>query len=208
MDEKVLAIKRKVLFGERDEKAFSGFTPVDKFDFSENEINKSVFLYRKVAKEGQTKSAEEDEEHKQIIAYLILLHKGKVFCYKRTSKAGEQRLKDKYSIGIGGHINPIDVKCEKDLIKESMEREFDEEINYLGKKKMKLIGYINNDSGAVEKVHIGLVYEVELENENAKLREKELDEGNFLTLEEIGKKYEQLESWSKISFDYLKNRKI
>jgi len=207
MDEKVLAIKRKVLFGEHDEKAFNGFMPAGKFEFDEEKMKEAVFLYRKIAKDGQTKSAEEDEEYKQIIAYIVLTHKRKMFCYKRTTKAGEQRLRDKYSIGIGGHINPIDVKEGTDLIKESTEREFNEEINYSGEKELKLLGYINDDSGAVERVHFGIIFEAKLKNSNAKLREKELDEGNFITPEEIGKKYEQLESWSKTSFGYLKNRK-
>jgi predicted NUDIX family phosphoesterase len=204
MDEKVLAIKRKTLFGENDERAFSGFVPAKDFALEGEKMNNAIFLYRKVAKEGQMKPAEEDEEYKQLIAYLILTHNKKIFCYKRTVKAGEQRLRDKYSLGIGGHINPIDSGKESNLLTESMEREFNEEIEYSGGKEIKLLGYINDDLGAVERVHFGVVFEVKLNNSNAKLREKELDEGVFLTLEEIQKKYENLESWGKITFDYLK----
>ncbi|VVB74411.1 NUDIX domain protein [uncultured archaeon] len=203
MDEKVLAVKRKDLFGAQDEKKFDGFLPEGKFTLNEETMKKAVFIYRKVAKEGQLKPAEEDEEYKQIIAYLILTHKGKVFCYKRTEKAGEKRLHSNYSIGVGGHINPIDLEKKSDLIKKSMEREFEEEVLYTGEKKSRILGYINDDSNSVGRVHLGLVYEMELANENVKLNEKELDEGNLLTLAEIREKYEQLENWSKITFDYL-----
>ncbi len=203
MDEKVLAIKRTGLFGAQDEKKFDGFLPDGKFTLNEEAMKKSVFIYRKVAKDGQAKPAEEDEEYKQIIAYLVLTHKEKVFCYKRTAKAGEQRLHSNYSIGIGGHINPIDVGKKSDLLKESMEREFEEEVAYSGEKKERILGYINDDSNSVGRVHLGLVYEMELANENVKLNEKELDEGKLCTLAEIKEKYESLENWSKITFDYL-----
>src|SRR4030042_1570946 len=52
--------------------------------------------------------AEKDPSYKQIIPYVIMCHNGKFLSYVRGKKAGEKRLLGLRSIGIGGHINPID----------------------------------------------------------------------------------------------------
>src|SRR6218665_1956509 len=52
--------------------------------------------------------AENDPTHKQIIPYSILRHQGRYLVYTRGGKSGEKRLVAKRSIGIGGHINPLD----------------------------------------------------------------------------------------------------
>ena len=52
--------------------------------------------------------AEERPDYKQIIPYVILLQGDKVFVTRRLNKGGEARLHGRISIGIGGHINPVD----------------------------------------------------------------------------------------------------
>ena len=52
--------------------------------------------------------AEADPNHKQIIPYVIMSHDGKYLSYVRGRRAGESRLVGNRSIGIGGHINPVD----------------------------------------------------------------------------------------------------
>ena len=51
---------------------------------------------------------EKDPSFKQLIPYVIMSHNGKYLTYVRGARAGETRLVAKRSIGIGGHINPID----------------------------------------------------------------------------------------------------
>jgi len=201
--EKVLVVKRNEIFGKNNEKVFMGFKSVKEFKINEEILSKADFKFRKVAGIGQKKAMEEDPTYKQIIPYLILKFENKYFCYKRTNKAGEKRLHDNYSIGIGGHINPIDKTENDNLILTSIKREFEEEVKYNGKINPKLIGYINDDTNAVGEVHLGLVYLIELENKNIKLNEIELDDGKLMNLNEIENYYTNLESWSQIVFNYL-----
>ena len=53
-------------------------------------------------------AVETDPSFKQLIPYVIMSHEGKYLSYIRGKRAGETRLVAKRSIGIGGHINPID----------------------------------------------------------------------------------------------------
>ena len=52
--------------------------------------------------------AENDPSFKQIIPYVIMSCEGKYLNYVRGKRAGEKRLVGNLSIGIGGHINPVD----------------------------------------------------------------------------------------------------
>ena len=51
---------------------------------------------------------EEDPSFKQIIPYAIISNKKSFYLFKRTSKQTEKRLHNKFSLGVGGHMNPDD----------------------------------------------------------------------------------------------------
>ena len=52
--------------------------------------------------------AEEDPAHKQVIPYLVLRDGERWFLMRRTRAGGDARLHDRWSIGVGGHLNPGD----------------------------------------------------------------------------------------------------
>lgn len=58
--------------------------------------------------------AERDPEFKQLIPYIIFVCKDSttgrpsVFAYRRGDGQGETRLRSKWSVGVGGHINDVD----------------------------------------------------------------------------------------------------
>lgn len=59
--------------------------------------------------------AEIDESFLQIIPYLtVVTDKGRVLTYRRSKASGEDRLHDKWSIGIGGHVNVSDIYVDMD----------------------------------------------------------------------------------------------
>ena len=68
----------------------------------------NAFMKPGVASFMDREAAENDPSHKQIIAYAIFCHQGRILHYTRGGSGGEARLHDKGSIGIGGHINPVD----------------------------------------------------------------------------------------------------
>lgn len=140
--------------------------------------------------------------YKQIIPYLIFKHEDRYFLMQRKAKASEQRLKNKYTLGIGGHIRQEDMTS--DDIFAWARREFDEEVAYTGSLTITPLGLLNDDSNEVGKVHIGLILLVE--GENAEIAVKsELESGQLLTLQECEAYYDAMETWSQLIFDYLKN---
>jgi len=76
-------------------------------------------------------AAEEDPGHKQIILYCIFRHGGRFLRYTRGKSGGESRLHSLGSIGIGGHVNPIDAsegRFGTDAYHAAVRREIDEEL--------------------------------------------------------------------------------
>lgn len=106
--------------------------------------------------------AENDPSHKQIITYCIL-HFGKlIHMYRRKAKSGDVRLRKKYSIGVGGHINPVDKRDTLfGTIEAACRRELAEEAKCdLLKLNPLFVLYDGTDN--VGRVHLGVVYEAEV----------------------------------------------
>src|SRR4051794_38952355 len=62
--------------------------------------------------------AEQDPSWKQVIPYVVLRDGERLFLMRRTRAGGDARLHDRYSIGVGGHINPQDEDVAGGLLRE------------------------------------------------------------------------------------------
>src|SRR5437867_1741593 len=105
-------------------------------------------------------SAEGDPELKQIIPYGMLVWSRQVFLMKRSRKGGEARLHDRVSLGVGGHVNPID-SLDGDLvgaIGAAFERELNEELAVETTYHGEDLGLLNDDSNPVGKEQLGIVF--------------------------------------------------
>jgi predicted NUDIX family phosphoesterase len=200
MTEKVLVIDRDKLF-DGSKRYFQGFKRSGNTGFIEAIKRDSYFVLRKETSDTQPRPAEHDESMKQIIPYVVFRHGGSYFTYQRLEKSGEERLRSNFSIGIGGHINPIDKSG--DIITDGMRREFLEEVDYPHEFSAKVIGYINDDSDSVGRVHFGVVFLIDADDPDINVRETEILKGSLRSLHEIGQIRDKLEGWSKIVFDYL-----
>lgn len=190
LDETILVVKRSTLF--KTHGAWSGIKAVN-FDEYMQVINAN--------KEFQPRSLmEQDPTFKQIIPYLIFKHEDRYFLMRRAAKATEQRLQNKYTLGIGGHVREEDM--DTDSLFDWARREFHEEINYAHEFTFKPIGLLNDDSNDVGKVHIGFVFLLEGTSSNISIK-SELTDGQLLTLEEIKPYFANLESWSQLVFEHL-----
>lgn len=165
-----------------------------------------AFLKPGIARYMDRDEAEQSPQFKQIIAYAIFRHAGRILAYARTPKGGEVRLHNKMSMGIGGHINPVDGLTDSiGTYLAGMEREIREEITFSGAATQQLYAVINDDTNEVGSVHLGIVHLFELDNEEVAPNEKALAELGFHTLDELaGPLYERLETWSAICVDALK----
>ncbi len=152
--------------------------------------------------------AEDSPEYKQLIAYAIFRYGDQILAYARTKKGGESRLHDKLSVGIGGHINPIDGIAESmDTYLSGVEREIREEVQFAGDCQQQLFALINDDSNEVGQVHLGVVHLFELSSPEIRPNEAALTDMGFYSLDELnGTLYERLESWSQICVRALRDQ--
>lgn len=112
--------------------------------------------------------AEQDPYRKQIIPYVLIqsLDGGTTAAYCR--RGSEKRLHDLWSIGIGGHINPVDRQAVghdtpsfQEILTAGMERELNEEL--VGRPldhRPEFMGIISEDLTPVGSVHLGAVFRI------------------------------------------------
>lgn len=150
--------------------------------------------------------AELDPSWKQVIGYCLLRKGNEYFVTHRLGKTGEQRLIGAYSLGTGGHAQS------GERVMDSIRRELEEEVGVVPDQVVGTIlkGYINDDSSAVNSVHLGLVYEVVLNTQDIECQEREKLAGEWMTGEQIRELFEadKLESWSKIVFENVIHENI
>lgn len=166
---------------------------------------------------------ETDTSLVQPIPYAVVIApfgeegEAKVLMYKRSEKGGESRLQDKYSIGIGGHINGIDVEnyfasptedspCSACLFRELFEELGAEELNC--EAVMLSETPIYDDSEDVSSVHIGLLYTVVLSSVPEINVEDTLTSVEWVSLPDLApgtERFEKLEGWSKYAAELLVN---
>jgi predicted NUDIX family phosphoesterase len=191
-DEHILVVKRDTLFPDG---AWQGLRAVTFEEYIPLIEQHKEFLPRSVM--------ETDPKYKQIIPYLIFTHKDKYFLMQRQAKASEQRLKNKYSLGIGGHIREEDITS-KSII-EWAQREFEEEVSYQGSYNVRPLGILNDDSNPVGQVHVGFVLLLEGNSPAIKVK-SELKSGELLSFKECDSYYENMETWSQMVLDFLRTK--
>ncbi len=189
-DEQILVVKTSALF--QGQPAWQGLKELPFDEFQALVMQEKEFHPRSVM--------ETDPRYKQIIPYLIFSHKGTYFLMQRKDTASEQRLKNKYSLGIGGHIRLEDL-IEGNII-DWAQREFNEEINYDGSYTVKALGILNDDSSPVGEVHIGCVLLLEGDSSQISIK-SELKSGRLATLAECQELHPHLEKWSQVVLQAL-----
>lgn len=147
--------------------------------------------------------AEEDPNYKQIIPYVVLRQGDKIFTTRRLNKGGETRLHGKVSIGIGGHINPVDETSKEKVLMRGLERELNEEVSIEKRGELVPVGVINNDTNDVGSVHLGLCFTMEVQGE-VKVKETEKLEGLWLTVPELMEYWDNMEEWTQIAITAIK----
>lgn len=152
--------------------------------------------------------AEQNSGQKQLIPYTLVLHDERIFVVRRKRGGGEQRLHGKRSVGIGGHINPVDAEASRsELLFTAARRELDEELVLSTDYSLTPVGIINDDANPVGSVHFGVVLVARLESAGAEVREHDTLEGAFLPLDEAVALAKQpdanFETWSSLILENL-----
>jgi predicted NUDIX family phosphoesterase len=185
-DELVLVVPRAVLM---DDPGWLGVR-ADVGDFEEL-----------VAREGRFRprvEMERDRSWKQVIPYLVLRDGSHYFLMRRTRAGGDERLYDRWSIGVGGHLNPGDGDLAGGL-----RREWAEEIQADFEPDFRLVGLLNDDTTDVGSVHVGAVYVADVAGRTVAIRETDKLSGAFAARAEVAAVRDRLETWSALVFDHL-----
>lgn len=150
--------------------------------------------------------AEKNPSFKQLIPYMFFCYKNKdggteLFQYVRGKGAGEQRLRSKKSIGVGGHINSMDGNDSPYFT--GMRRELNEEVVLDTPYTEQCVGLINDDSTEVGQVHLGIVHRFDVAEPRVKSNEPDLLESGFVPVVEMLRDLSGFESWSSICIEAL-----
>jgi predicted NUDIX family phosphoesterase len=188
-----------------------GLTPfgagIDRETFEGTALDRGFFVERAYA--------ERTPSLKQVIPYAIVCVDESVLLVRRLNAGGEARLHDKLSIGIGGHINPVDAAdspaalgaagTTSNIFTAATAREIGEELTIDGDFTVRAVGVLNDDSNAVGAVHVGLVQVVQVRGSVA-IRETDQLEGRLVPpseLQRLAADGANFESWSHLLVEAL-----
>ena len=143
--------------------------------------------------------AEQNASMQQIIPYVVIINstlkETPFFVYQRIS--GEERLKDSWSLGVGGHINTEDGI--NNAVKNCLYRELNEEIFYESAGNPVFLGTMRNINSALND-HFGLVYKQNVTS--ASVKEKDNMRGFWCSFQDLFDNYDKFEAWGKYLIDY------
>lgn len=199
LNRKVLVVAREALFLDG---TFSGFRPASEVDYQSRILASSFFMRRG--------DAEENPKFKQPICCAVVVNRADhtVFLCKKLKEASEERLHGTWSCCIGGHIEEQDSYGPRNVLEQGFIRERDEELEIVDPPRLRLFGYLNDDSTDVSKVHFGVIYLVELKTPSCQLRDTTLAYGSFRSIEDIESMMIQphsvVDDWGRHMIDPLK----
>jgi len=198
-EEQVLVIERKVL---EQVGMFQGLA----FDVAN--YLREIFV-QGVPRFMPRSQVEENPAYKQIIPYVLMSYQDKYLSYVRGKRAGEARLVGNRSIGIGGHINPIDADNSPlfaylyDNYLTAVKREVAEEVSVETSHTDRVVALLNDESNEVGSVHLGIVHHWILDAPNVSKREQMITQMAFMRPAELHEVRDTLETWSGLCLTQL-----
>jgi predicted NUDIX family phosphoesterase len=151
-------------------------------------------------------AAEQDFSVIQLVSVFVVHYRDLYLTYKRARRLPESRLHGYYSIAFGGHLNPDDVKPLLNIFDPRVGeplilRELGEELKLMPAEMPELsyVGLLYDNSRAVSKQHLGIVYDVFLRSENFEIGERGfLMDAKFETMHQIRTRLDEFENWSQL----------
>lgn len=178
---------------------FTGMRPLDTGDLEALQaqvVGAGVWMPRD--------AAEDDQRYKQLIPYVVVRDAERVFLMERTDAGADARLHRRVTIGVGGHLNPVDDG--PDAIGSGLRREWDEELSADWEPEFRPIGLLNDDRNPVGSVHLGIVFEVQAAGRPIDVRERSKLSGHMAPIEELRVAWDRLETWSQLVAESLWGR--
>lgn len=151
--------------------------------------------------------AEDDEDFLQLIPYALITGPGgSVWCYRR--RGGDTRLDQRFSCGVGGHVDAEDAAQDlRSTLERSLRRELTEELGWEPSGQVLLpAAWIYEGTSPVGRVHLGLLYRLEwtAPAPPQPLPGEPLESLGFRPLTEILAE-PRFELWSRLAAEFLAN---
>lgn len=150
---------------------------------------------------------ETNTRFRQVIPYCLIRCNNNYFVTKRLD--GDNRLVGKCSLGLGGHIDYDENiwKC-NNIIRRSLKRELEEELNInIAKqiKSIKLVALIHCNQTEVDKVHLGLVYIIDVIDYNISVKETDVLDGMWTSKESLVNNVDivPFETWTRLIIEQI-----
>jgi predicted NUDIX family phosphoesterase len=191
-DELVLVVPRDVVM---DDEGWYGIRPADLGDLLASMERHGRFEPRP--------AMEADPVFKQVIPYLVLRDGEQYFLMRRTRAGGDVRLHDRWSIGVGGHLNPGDEDLDGGL-----RREWSEELVAGFVPEFRFLGLLNDDTTPVGQVHLGAVFVADAAGRDVAIRETDKLTGRFAAPREVAAVEADLETWSRLVFEFIEAAQV
>ena len=153
----------------------------------------------------QRTRAERDPAYKQLIPYVTLREvSGRIAAYRRAGR--ERRLHGLWSAGIGGHVDREDAgPAVGETLQGGARRELAEELIGEVPGSLDFLGVINEDVTEVGRVHLGLVFTLEVIADRVAAG-PELGELLWLDAAKLGEL--GLERWSRLALALVAGGKL
>lgn len=192
------SLSETIIYFKEEDLDFLGEGP---FVHYKEEIYKKLMNAKHLS--GRRSKLEYVPEQRHPIPYIYVKDGDRYFFISREGGSGETRLIGKKGM-LGGHVGPesdSNISLEETL-KLGMLRELEEEAAITEKliSNISLKGLIKSNEG-VDNDHLGLVYEVTLNDNNIETQEEGIINGFWLKESEIKEHYNTFENWSKIVID-------
>lgn len=143
-------------------------------------------------------AAEDNPSLKQVIPYVLFVHDSSIFAYRRGKRGSETRLRELYSVGIGGHIDLPDHTLFTGY-DDALAREVDEEVFVDSPYDAPCVALINDDSNDVGRVHFGVVHVVHLARPSICRKESHLiTDAGLVPIEQAVRDIDHYETWSQL----------
>jgi predicted NUDIX family phosphoesterase len=148
---------------------------------------------------------ENDPSFKQIIPYGMISAEGSFLLFTRKSGQTEKRLLNQRHLGVGGHMNPgPEGEHSEQYLLSELKRELFEEVkleNGCFIESIEFIGFINDDSMPVSRVHLGLLYVIRVSNQSVMINETDKMTAVWMDKTALHDHYEEMETWTRIAVD-------
>lgn len=160
----------------------------------------------------QKDTAELDDTRKQLVSYAFVEVEGKILQFHRTGSSNRRELQKRMSIGVGGHVEACDLRenetLEETLVR-ALQRELSEELVFDAVPKIKLQGFINDESIDAGLFHVAAIHHVRLDKGRVRVREEVSDQEfgvgswGLVPKERLFETSRQFDPWSQYIIEHL-----